>query len=261
MSFELEFGYFTAWILIFARLAGMIGFNPLLSRRNVPATVRAAFVFVLTLVLAPTLGPLPTFTNPYVLAFSVFKELFAGLCCGYVFLIFYQMLFFAGDMMDMQFGLAMAKVFDPGTNIQMSSSGNFINFLFVMYFFVTDSHLLMIHIFAASFKVLPLGGVVITKEILGFALSIFISAFSLAIRLALPYVAAEMVLEISMGVLMKLIPQIHVFVINIQMKVMLGMALMLLFASPMSNFLNNYTNLILDEMQQALSILGKAAAG
>jgi flagellar biosynthetic protein FliR len=59
--------------------------------------------------------------------------------------------------MDTHFGMSMAKVFDPGTSIQMSVSGTFLNILFLLYIFCTDSHLLLIRIFADSFQVLPAG--------------------------------------------------------------------------------------------------------
>jgi flagellar biosynthetic protein FliR len=44
----------------------------------------------------------------------------------------------------------MAKVFDPGTSIQMSISGNIFSLLFVLFLFVTDSHLVLIRLFASS---------------------------------------------------------------------------------------------------------------
>lgn len=53
---------------------------------------------------------------------ALLRELFVGLACGFVFQVYYYMLFFAGDWMDMHFGMSMAKVFDPGTSIQASMS-------------------------------------------------------------------------------------------------------------------------------------------
>lgn len=117
-----------AYMLVFVRMAAMIGTNPLLSRRNVPAAVRAGLTALLTFLIAPglTVAPMDQMT----LVLAMLKEFLVGFACGYVFQIFYYMLFFAGDVMDMQFGLSMAKVFDPGTNMQVSVSGNFLNILF-----------------------------------------------------------------------------------------------------------------------------------
>ena len=58
-----------------------------------------------------------------------------------------------------------------------------------------------------------------------------------------------------MGVLMKLIPQIHVFVINIQLKMLLGILLLLLFAGPITSFLDNYIRLMFENMEGVLGLM------
>lgn len=245
-----------AFLLTFARLGGLIGMNPLLNRKNIPNSVRAGLIFIMTILLAPNVSTnLVDNLNSLELALGMMKELFVGMACSYVFQVFYYMLFFAGDLMDMQFGMAMAKVFDPGTNIQMSVSTNWLNIIFVLFIFATDSHLLLIKLFADSFNILPLGMAVFSENSAKFFVDIFVTAFSLAVRLLIPFMAAEFVLESAMGILMKLIPQIHVFVINIQFKLALGLILLLAFASPISSFIDNYMRLMLENLQYAFSAL------
>ena len=245
----------TAYLLVFLRMTGMIAINPVFARRNVPARARVILILALTLLMAPGVGAV---AEPDTLSLIVLmlKEAFVGLVCGMVFQFFYYLLFFAGDLMDMQFGLSMARVFDPGTSIQTSVSGNFLNVLFMLYFFATDSHLVLFRAMAASFQLVPVGAVRITGDVAGFMITLFSSVFSLALRLALPFVAAEFVIEIAMGVLMKLIPQIHVFVINIQFKVLLGIFMLLVFCQPIGDFIDSYMGSILQSIQKALLVLG-----
>lgn len=40
---------------------------------------------------------------------ALLRELFVGLACGFVFQVYYYMLFFAGDWMDMHFGMVHGK--------------------------------------------------------------------------------------------------------------------------------------------------------
>ena len=245
-----------AWLLVFARMGGLLGMNPLFSRRNVPTMVRAGLTFLMTVLIAPGISEVGlSGSGSLELAFGMLRELFVGFACGFVFQIYYYMLFFAGDLLDTQFGLSMAKVFDPGTNIQMSISSNLLNLLFVLYIFATDGHLLMVKIFATSFEVLPAGGVSFSPESAQFFIELFVSAFSMALRLTLPFIAAEFVLELSMGVLMKLIPQIHVFVINIQFKLLLGILLLLAFSSPIASFVDNYMRIMWENLQRAFLAL------
>ena len=95
----------------------------------------------------------------------------------------------------------------------------------------------------------------LSAEIPSFFFTLFTSVFSLALRLALPFLAAMFVAELSMGVLMKLVPQIHVFVISIQFKILMGMLLMLLFSVPLANFVDNYLIILFEEMEKALLVL------
>lgn len=250
----IEFESLQTFLLVFVRMAAMLLFNPLLSRRNIPSRVTMGLVLALTLMIAPNILPAPAFT-PFDTVLAIAREIFVGFTCGFVFQIFYLLLFFVGDFMDMQFGLSMAKVFDPGTNIQASISGKLFNIMFVLYFFATGSHLIMIRIFASSYLILPAGASGMTLNAAQFVIEIFIAAFSLIIRLAIPFVVAEFTVEIAMGVLMKLIPQIHVFVINMQIKVGLGLLLLILFAQPVSSFMDNYLVLMLENMQRAIYAL------
>jgi flagellar biosynthetic protein FliR len=93
-----------------------------------------------------------------------------------------------------------------------------------------------------------------------FVMQLFVNTFSLVMRLTMPFIAADMVLEVAMGILMKLIPQINVFVVSMQLKILLGITLMFLFAAPISNFITNYTDGMLKAMEQVLYSL-KASAG
>ena len=74
-------------------------------------------------------------------------------------------------------------------------------------------------------------------------------------NLALPFVAAEFVIEVAMGILMKLIPQMHVFVINIQLKILVGIFLLLAFAQPIGDFMDRYMEAMLHSVETLLTLM------
>ena len=245
----------TLYALVFCRMGGMIFFNPLFTRANIPAPLRVALVLGTTVLLAPSVADgAAAITNEFGLLFGILSELAIGVVMGYLFQLFFYLLLFAGDVIDMSFGLSMAKAFDPGTNIQSSLSGRILQIFFVLYFFATDSHLVLVRLIVNSYEIIPAGQVHFSSGVWQYLLEAFVFAFSLAVRLTLPFVAASFVLEIALGVLMKLIPQINVFVIHFQMKIMFGMFLMFLFAVPTGTAMESYLNQTLRYMQGALQL-------
>lgn len=254
LNFELQ--DIVVYILVFLRMAGMLFFNPIISRKNIPTQFRIALVLCITILIAPTIDATQLkISDDILLVAAMFYELIIGILFNYVFQIFYYMLFFAGDVLDFQFGLSMAKVFDPGTNIQMSVSGNLLNILFIMYFFATDCHLQLINMMVTSFNILPVGAMQLSGDIAAYGLNLFVDVFSLIIKLTLPFIAMEFVIEISMGILMKLIPQIHVFVINIQFKLLLAFILLLLFAQPISEYIDQYISALFQSLAKMLTVI------
>lgn len=245
------------YILVFVRFAGVLIFNPILTRRNVPARIRAALALCASILLTPNLAVPPELDLSQVdLVFGIGRELVVGFVFGYVFILFYYMLMFAGDIMDTQFGLSMAKVMDPGSQTQTAFTGTLLGLLFTAYVFLTNSHLIVIRMAATSYDLIPIGaGNIQLEGLTDFAITLFVAVFSLAIRLTFPFVAVELVLEVSLGILMKLIPQIHVFVINMQFKILLAIVLLFVLAGPICTFLDNYVFRMLEDLESSLHVL------
>lgn len=254
MTVSLQGIYITA--LVFARISGMILLNPLLARRNIPVQMRMGLVLLLTLLIA---APMPldsiAFNDTFSMIMALLRETLFGFVLGYVFQIFYYFILFAGDLLDVEFGMSMAKVFDPSTNVQMSLTGNLLTVLFVLYFFAVDGMQQMIYLFAATFQAVPLGGAVAGAQLATFGMELFISVFALMFRLVLPFMAAEFALQVALGILMKLIPQIHIFVINFQLKQGLGIFMLFLFAPAIGGFVDRYVILLFENMQRAVGLL------
>ena len=111
---------------------------------------------------------------------------------------------------------------------------------------------MMIEIMSHSFTYLRLDAWFSLTKLIPYLLDLFITVFMLVIKLALPMIVAAFTLEIAMGILMKLIPQIHVFVINIQLKVLLGIVLLLIMIQPISHVLDQSLGEMIQNMQMVL---------
>ena len=69
------------------------------------------------------------------------------------------------------------------------------------------------------------------------------------------FLAAELLGELGMGILMKAIPQINAFVINMELKVIIGLILLFLFLTPLSEFLLGAEADMLSGLRRGLAVM------
>lgn len=84
---------------------------------------------------------------------------------------------------------------------------------------------------------------------------LFSECVVLGIKFAFPVLAAEFLVEIGVGILNKIVPQINVFVINIQLKVIVGLGLLVLLISPIGEYLSNLVTVMVKAIQEILTFL------
>ena len=87
-------------------------------------------------------------------------------------------------------------------------------------------------------------------------MELFVECTLMAVKLCMPILAAELLGQMGMGILMKVIPQINIFVINIDLKVIIGLALELLLIAPFSEYLLKVEFDMLQALQRLLQIIG-----
>lgn len=254
---DVLFDNFEIKLLIFARILGIFSFNPILSRSNIPARVRVGATLLITYVVALTLdtGAVDAGNTMGQYVMCLVRELFIGLALGFVCDLFVYMIYLAGDIMDAQAGLGMAKVFDPSTSIQMSMYGSYAGFMMYLYFFASNAHLTLIRIFADSFEVLPLCSGYVNWDLGWQMTEMFSHILVLMMQLAMPVAAAELIVEFCVGVLMKAVPQIQIMVVNIQLKVIFGFIILFAITSPMSDFIADYTDKLLNTCRDILPVI------
>lgn len=242
--------------LIVMRMTGFILFNPLWGRNNVPGLVKAGLILVLSVFVYGGAGQTGVEVPAGVLAFGLHLvlELGIGLVLGFVMRMFFMAAQFGGEIIDAQMGLTMAQVYDASSQINMSISASLLNILMVLDFFAENGHYTLLRLLLTSGDVVAFGGVSFGQELASHMLELFVSCVLLSVKLAMPILAAELLGELGMGVLMKAIPQINAFVINIELKVIVGLALLFFLLTPINEFLLSVESDMLTALGQSLRL-------
>ena len=109
--------------LIIMRISGFILFNPILGRRNIPGLVRSGIIIALSMIILTTKQYPPVEVQTTIeYAVLLLKEFFAGYVLGLVVNLFLYIIILAGETIDHQMGLSMAKIYDIQSNRYRSRS-------------------------------------------------------------------------------------------------------------------------------------------
>lgn len=242
--------------LIFMRVSGFVLFNPILGRNSLPNLAKAGIIMVFSVYVLGMAGEPPAVPGSILeFALRLLLELGVGFVLGFIMQLFFMIIQVGGEVIDAQMGLTMAQVYDASSQINMTVTASLLNVLFVLNFFAENGHYTMLRIFLTSQQVVPFGQASFGQAVASGVAEVFLSCMVLAIKLALPILAAELLGELGMGILMKAIPQINAFVINIELKVIIGLVLLFLFLTPISEFLLGTESEMLDSMSRMLQII------
>lgn len=248
-------GELTLFIYIFARMSGFVLFNPLLGRRNIPGIVRSGLVMVLAiLVHAMSDGTVVIPGNQIEFSIRILLELCLGYLLGLIMNIFFYIPTLAGEVIDTQMGMTMAKAYDAGSQTSVSVTATLLTVLMTVLFFAANGHHTLLRILLTSGEVIPFGAAAFGDAAVNAVLEVFIDCTILAVKLCMPILAAELIGQIGMGILMKMIPQINVFAINIELKVIIGLLLVFVLLGAFSEFLLETERVMLSTLKEVLPL-------
>ena len=245
--------------LIFMRISGFLLFNPLLGRSNLPAMVKTGMALVLSILVFGTAGTgVPQPDTLVELAFRLLLELGIGLVLGFVMRVVFSVVQIGGEVIDTQMGMTMAQIYDASSQANLSVTASLLNILLILDFFAENGHYTLMRLLTTSGELVPYGAAALGDGVYAYVIELFLACMLLAVKLAMPILAAELLGEVGMGVLMKAIPQINAFVINIELKVIIGLLLFFLLLTPINEFLLELESGMLSELGRILRLIGGA---
>lgn len=254
MTFSGDFTYF---LLILARMSGCVFFNQVFGRGNLPMLLKTSISLFLTVTIYGILPPEGNMVVDTIIEYIllIIKEIFIGFLIGHIISLFFSTVVISGEIIDMQTGMSMSKIYDPSSNLSMGISGSFLNIILILVFFSANGHLTLIQIFITSCKLIEIGNFAIPHDLFQNMVEMFQQVLILSLKLSMPILAVEIILEAGIGILMKAIPQIQVFSVNVQLKIIVGLLLIVILVPTFATFIDNSITLMFDTVKESLSAL------
>ncbi|HZK02024.1 MAG TPA: flagellar biosynthetic protein FliR [Anaerovoracaceae bacterium] len=251
-----NFNEYMIYLFVVLRMAGAIFFNPVFGRKNVPAIVKVGLSLGIALCAYQQLSQVQVVHYTALeIVFSMMKELAVGYAIGTVVQLFLAIFHIGGGVMDLQMGLGMASLYDPNTGSQISITGNLITTMFTLLFFITNSHIRFIAIAVKSFQVIPIGFTAISPKIGVYIIELFGFILVYALQLALPLIITQLIVEVAVGILMRVVPNINVFVVNLQVKLGVGVIVILTIIPVLVRYLEKLNTIMLENISVGLQAI------
>ena len=218
-------------LLVFARISAFVFVAPFFSMANTPRRFRAGFSLILTVLLFSALGDhsVPEYSTVLGYSILVLKETITGLLVGLGANICMPIVHFAGKIADMEIGLSMVQLFDPLTREGTGFTGSFYQYMVILIMLITNMHYYFLRAIVETFTLIPIGGAKFSSDKIMTTMIQFMTDFiTISFRLCLPVVAAMLLLNAVLGVLAKTAPQVNMFSVGIQIKILVGLAILFL---------------------------------
>jgi len=209
----------------FVRVLALFAGLPIFSQRNVPLRVRIGLAMFISLAAQPSLPamPLTPLDNLPLLLLLIAQQLLIGLSMGFAVRVVFAALEFAGELIGLQMGLNYAGFFDPSTGSQGTASARFFGSMVAFLFIAINGHLLLINALVQSFQAFPVGEEPFHFLRVAQPQAWGAEIFRIGLWIALPLITMLMFVNLVLGVISRVAPQIGVFSVGFPLTVSIGL--------------------------------------
>lgn len=212
-------------MLVVARLSGLFLIAPVFSSPMIPPRIKLMALLVLAATLTPVVGPgaenVPD--DGLSLMLSVISETIIGLAIGFSVAIVFSAVQVGASLIDASIGFSMANIIDPVNNAQAAVLGSFYSLVAILAYLSVNGHHWMLAGFMRSFEAIPLGAVPDIQKMNVSLFAMFNQLFAMAFQIAAPVLVTLLLVDVVLGIVARVVPQMNVFFVGIPLKISVGL--------------------------------------
>jgi len=221
---------FLGFVVIFARVTGVIVAAPIFGDTTVPPQVKAGLALLISLVFyplvtAPRIGADP---SVFQLVHLVTVETGVGLLLGFSARLLMAGIELAGEVAGFQMGLGLANVIDPNSGTQIGLLGQMMSLFAALVLVMMDGHHLFIAAVAGSYAIVGPGQATLGEPALHSFMMLAAQLFVIGLKVGAPLVVALLAANFAMGLMARSVPQMNVFVVGFPFTIGLGLVFLVI---------------------------------
>ncbi len=245
--------------LVLCRVTAFFFASALFSLTNLSMSLRVLLSLLMTMIIFPIVmsefqsksGGFVTWTD-FEYIFAMVAEVMKGLVLGFITRLFFFVCASFGEFLSLSMGLNSSQLFNPAMGSQGSSMEQFVGILGTMFFLALNGHHYLVNYLVESFSTWNVQSGFSGLGNLGNVVTSAGELIWLAVKLCSPVMIALLLVQLSMGVLGRAVPQLNVLVASFPVTIMLGF-MMLILVFPM--VVGEWHNVLDWSMREAYSVL------
>lgn len=210
----------------FFRIGAFFMIVPIFGAQVVPARIRMGLALAMTIALYPVLPPMPVIEVTGLQSLVIIAmQLLIGLTLGFVVLTILQVFVLAGQTISMQMGLGFASMVDPANGVSVAVLSQWYQVLVTLVFLSINGHLIVLEVLAESFHLMPVSDSAFSQSVFMSVAQFGAWLFEASLMLALPAIAALLLVNLTFGVMTRAAPQLNVFALGFPVTMLAGLVI------------------------------------
>ncbi len=248
--------WMSALLWPFMRISAMFIAAPIFSARSVPTRIRVLLAFFIAWILMPVIPTPPTvdLISGEALVISI-SQVLIGTAMGFILQMVFSAFVIAGQSIATSMGLGFASIIDPQNGVQVPVISQAFLIMVTLVFLALNGHLIFIEVLAKSFHNMPIGPVFLSSDALWQLVIWGSDMFTGGMLIALPAVAALLLVNLAFGVTSRAAPQLNIFAVGFPIMIMVGIAFIILTLPTITSHLSRLMSQAIDLIQTHILVM------
>jgi len=225
----MELGWIISSLLLSTRFAAASALTPVFGSTYLPSLIRVLFALTFGMVMAfclpaSAVASIGELSSTQLVA-SFLREILIGTAFSLGFLVAYSATQIAGRTLDVQIGFGVGGILNPATGAFSPLIGSLFGMVGIALFLAMDGHHQLIRALALSAQIAQPG-------ISGFTINAFAilkqssAMFAFGFMLAAPIMLVLLLVDLSLAICARSLPQLNILVLSFAIKVVISMLLL-----------------------------------
>lgn len=209
-----------AFVLVVARVAGIVWAVPFLASQEIPSVIKAGLVTIVSFMIFPVAAPfLPESLTLGQAAAGMVGEFIVGEVMGLGAGLVLAAAQITGKLVSHQAAMALGEAYNPLMDESSSVLDQVWYFGVLMFFLALRGHMAMVGVLLGSFEKVPPMMMTVDGALGEYVVGILRSTFDLALRMAGPAVLALLLTSLILGLLTRTMPQLNILSVGFSFKI------------------------------------------